>query len=85
MGPFVTISGAPVDATLVIDALVAKIGELALENASLRAQVASWSSLAHAQVVDGAPGPQRASEGPGGANGGPVETEAVRSASRSLP
>jgi len=66
MGPFVTISGAAVDATLVIDALVAKVGELALENAALRAQVASWSAIAHAQVVDGVPEPDRVPESPTG-------------------
>lgn len=68
MGPFVTISGTAVDAGLVIDALVGRIAELALENASLRAQVGTWSALAHSQVVDGAPDAQRASESPPGAS-----------------
>ena len=63
-GPFVTVSGVPVDASLMIDALVAKIAELALENASLRAQVGTWSALAQSQVVDGVPDPPDASESP---------------------
>ena len=74
MGPFVTINGAAVDATIVIDALVGKIGEMALENAALRAQVAAWSSLAHAQVVEGAPDGFAASEAPTEGSDGPLET-----------
>ena len=73
MSAYVTINGAAVDASLVIDALVGKVAELALENAALRAQVASWSALAHAQVVDGAPAPFVASESPPEGSPEPVE------------
>ena len=67
MGPFVTISGATVDATLVIDALVGKIAELCLENASLRAQVSTWSVLAQTQSEEMPTNAPRASESPTGA------------------
>ena len=51
----ITISGAVVDAEIVIDYLTGQVAEQALTIAVLRAQVASWSALAHAQVVDGLP------------------------------
>ena len=60
----VTISGAVVDAELMINYLSGQIAEQALQIAVLRCQVASWSALARARVVDGVPEPDRASESP---------------------
>jgi hypothetical protein len=73
MGSFVTIDGVTVDAVYVIDALVAKVGELALENASLRAQVTTWSVLARSRVSDGVPDAPDPSQGSTGGSGEPVE------------
>ena len=58
----ITINGAVVDAAVIIDALVAQIAEQALTIAVLRAECASWSALAHAHVVDGAPTGEQPSE-----------------------
>lgn len=67
----VTISGVGVvDAVDVIDSLVKANAELALQNAALRALVGHWESLAVANVSDGAPEPDRASNGNAGGNPG---------------
>jgi hypothetical protein len=60
----VTISGVGVvDAVSVIDGLVKANAELQLQNAALRSLVGYWESLAVANVVEGAPEPDRASNG----------------------
>lgn len=60
----VTISGVGmVDAAVLIDNLVKANAELQLQAAALRSLVAYWESLATANVIDGLPEPDRASNG----------------------
>jgi hypothetical protein len=72
----ITICGEVVDAEYIINDLAAKIAEQSIEMAALRHQIAFWSGVATARVVDGAPEPDRASESPTGADPGTPEAPA---------